>query len=448
MVSLNQKNPIMNPPSTSRRRFLGGILSAAVAPQIIPSRLLASETAPSNQIALGHIGVGGRGSDLLTNFLSVPGARSVAVADPYDQRRQRAGGLIQNRQNHEPKQYRDFRELLADESIDAVVVATPDHWHVPIGLEAVRSGKDLYLEKPLGYTMSQNKALEQAVQKHKAVFQYGTQQRGMEINHRAMELVVNGYIGELKEVRVWAPAGQGGGSKEEIPVPEGIDYDLYIGPAPMRPCSKDRLTGKASWFCSDYALGFIAGWGAHPLDCAIWGLDYDQNGPVTFKGTGGFPPATDLFNACTRWDVDIDFGGKIKMKFVSSDKREVAQGFNTKIPDNGTLFIGSEGWVSISRGSAQASNMDWLRLRQCEGNKRLITHKNYSEYFVNAVRERLPSIAPVEDAVRSDSLSHLSLLAIKEGKKVSWDPKAYKILSPAELNSKMSTEIRGNWHQS
>ena len=121
---------------------------------------------------------------------------------------------------------------------------------------------------------------------------------------------------------------------------------------------------------------------------------------------------------------------------------------NREIPNNGTLFIGSEGWVSISRGSALASNMDWLKMRQCEGDKRLITDKNYYGYFVKAVRDRLPSIAPVEDAVRSDSISHLSLMAIEEGKEVKWDPKSYKILSPEGLNAKMGTEIRGDWKQS
>ncbi|MCH7227568.1 Gfo/Idh/MocA family protein [Haloferula sp. A504] len=435
--------------STSRRRFLGGILSAGVTPMIVPSRLLASDTAPSNQICLGHIGVGGRGTALLRNFVSAKRARSVAVCDPYAERRERAAGMIKEAQGEAPKLYNDFRELLADDSIDAVVLATPDHWHVPIGLEAASAGKDIYFEKPLGYTLEQNRAMEAAIRKHDVIFQYGTQQRSQEITKRGIELVLNGYIGELKEVHVWAPAGQGGGSTEEIPVPEGLDYDLYLGPAPLKPCTKDRITSKGSWFCRDYALGFIAGWGAHPLDFAVWGLDYDQQGPVKFKGGGKFPPKTDLFNACTNWDVEIDFGGKVAMRFVSSDlKQKLAGGYLDKIPGDGTTFIGSEGWVSLSRGSAQASNPEWLRMRQCEGDRRVHYRPNYYHGFIDTVRERAPSVGPIGEAVRSDALSHLSIMAIEAGEEVVWDPKGYRIVSPESLNGKMSTEIRGDWRQS
>lgn len=441
----------MNPtPATTRRRFLGGVLSAGVAPMIVPSRLLASETAPSNQVQLGHIGVGGRGGALLGNFVSAKGARSVAVADPYTDRQERAAKRISDAQGQTPKVTSDFRELLADDSIDAVVIATPDHWHVPIGLEAAKAGKDIYLEKPLGYTLEQNRAMEAAIKKHDVIFQYGTQQRSQEITKRGIELVLNGYIGELKEVRVWAPGGNGGGSMKEIPVPAGLDYEMYIGPAPMRPCTADRIKTHASWFCRDYAIGFIAGWGAHPLDFAVWGLDYDQQGPVKIKGTGKFPPATDLYNACTNWDVELDFGGKVAMRFVSRDLagKLVGDYLKDKIPGDGTTFIGSEGWVSLSRGSAAASNPEWLRMRQCEGDRRVEYRPQYYHGFVDTVRERAASVGPVGDAVRSDAISHLSLLAIEAGEEVSWDPKAYRFTSPGSLNEKMSTKIRGSWRQS
>lgn len=435
--------------STSRRRFLGGILAAGVAPQVVPSRLLASETAPSNTIRLGHIGVGGRGTALLRNFVSAKGARTVAVCDPFRSRREAAAGIVTEAQGQAPKLYNHFRELLADDAVDAVVLATPDHWHVPIALEVVAAGKDLYLEKPLGYTLDQNRALEAAVKAKGIVLQYGTQQRAQEITKRGIELVLNGYIGELKEVHVWAPAGNGGGSTAEIPVPDGLDYDLYLGPAPVAPCTKDRITSGGSWFCRDYALGFIAGWGAHPLDFAVWGLDYDQAGPVKLKGTGVFPPAKDLFNACTHWDVAIDFGGKVSMRFVSGDHAEkLVGGYLDKIAGDGTTFVGSEGWVSLSRGSAAASNPEWLRMKQCEGERRVVYRPNYYHGFVDTVRERAPSVGPIGEAVRSDALSHLSLMAIESGDEVVWDPKAYRIVSPASLDAKRSTEIRGAWRQS
>ena len=164
------------------------------------------------------------------------------------------------------KAYNDFRELLARDDIDAVVIATPDHWHVPIALAAVRAGKDVYVEKPLGVSMEQDKALRAAVHTHGAIFQYGTQQRSFSTHCAfACELVRNGYLGELKAIHVVAPNGATGGNPAPQPVPAGLDYDLWLGPAPLAPYTHDRVIGGGRWHIYDYALGFIAGWGAHPL---------------------------------------------------------------------------------------------------------------------------------------------------------------------------------------
>ena len=433
----------------NRRNFIGTILAAGVAPQIVPVRVLGGETAPSNRIRLAHLGVGGQGTGLLNNFLGVENAISVAVADPFRSRRENAGGLIKARQGHEAKLYNDFREMLADPSIDAVVIATPDHWHVPAGLAAVRAGKDVYIEKPLGKSLAQNRALLEACAKHQRVFQYGTMQRSQEMLKRGVELVLNGRIGKLERIDVWAPAGRGGGSLEEIPVPEGLDYDLYIGPAPMRPCTRDRITSSGSWYCGDYALGFIAGWGAHPLDIAVWGSDSDQAGPVTFQGKGEFPTPDGLFNTCATWDVQIAFADGVKMHFTDDQraKPEVLK-YRQNWDGNGTTFWGSEGWISLSRGSVAASNEDWFKQRDWpEGAKRVRYNGRYYRGFVDAVQNRTPGLTPIDDAVRSDALSHLSLLAITSGGPVVWDPKAYRIQSPDALNAQLSIAVRGDWAQ-
>ena len=444
----------------TRRRFVGGLLRgalvAAVAPNFIPLRVLAGENTPSKKIQLGHIGTGNQGTNDLRNFLAVEGAASVAICDPFRQRREKAAKLVQETQKLEPKLYNDFRDLLADKSIDAVVIATPDHWHVPIGLAAVRAGKDVYIEKPLGHSLEQNQAMLAAVKKYDRVFQYGTQQRSSELIKRGVELVLNGYIGELQRLEVWAPAGAGGGSLEEIPVPDGLDYELYLGPAPMRPCTTDRITNRASWYCSDYALGFIAGWGAHPLDIAIWGMDSDTKGRVSFRGTGEFPTPKALFDTCATWDVAIKFSDGIPLHFMSTNyAKPIVEKYRTDVQEagakffgDGTTFFGSKGWVSLSRGGSCASNPDWLKLKECEGTKRVLYHNKYYKSFVDSVRERSPSVAPIQDALRSDAISHLSLLAIKSGGEVVWDPKQYKIQSPAELNGQMRCPVRGEWKQS
>ncbi len=436
----------------TRRRFAGGLLQAALlaatAPSFIPFRLLAGEVTPSKKIQLGHIGVGGQGNSLLRNYLNAETAASVAICDPFRQRRENAGKLVLERQKLEPKLYNDFRDLLADKSIDAVVIATPDHWHVPVGLAAVRAGKDVYIEKPLGHSLAQNQAMLAAVKKHKRIFQYGTQQRSQELIKRGVELVLNGYIGDLQRLEVWAPAGKGGGSLDEVPVPDGLDYELYLGPAPMRPCSKERITSAGSWYCSDYALGFIAGWGAHPLDVAIWGMDADTKGPISFRGTGDFPTPDALFNTCATWDVEVKFHEGIPMRFMSNNHAlPVVKKYREDEQGDGTTFFGSKGWVSLSRGGVAASNPDWLKLKQCEGSKRVLYRNKYYKAFVDSVRERSLSIAPIQDALRSDAISHLSLMAIKTGGEVVWDPKKYKIKSPKELNDQMHCPVRGDWRQ-
>lgn len=202
-------------------------------------------------------------------------------------------------------------------------------------------------------------------------------------------------------------------------------------------------------YCSDYALGFIAGWGAHPLDIAIWGLDYDKKGPVKFRGKGDFPTPKALFDTCATWDVQIEFGGGLPMHFMSDNHAHpIVTKYRNNWQGDGTTFFGSKGWVSLSRGGVAASNPDWFRLNPCEGTKRVVYRPNYYQSFVESVRDRSPSIAPIEDAVRSDAISHLSLLAIKSGGEVVWDPKAYRIVSPDALNGQMSQPVRGSWAQS
>jgi predicted dehydrogenase len=446
----------------TRRKFVGGMLTgvigAAVAPRFIPMRLLAAETAPSNKIQLGHIGTGSRGMGDLNDVVAQASDIStyVGICDAFRQRREKAGTFVKQTQRHDPKLYEDFREMLADKSIDAVVIATPDHWHVPIGLAAVRAGKDVYIEKPLGHSLNQNRAMFEACKQHNRIFQYGTQQRSMEMIKRGIELVLNGYIGELQRLDVWAPGGAAGGSLVEIPVPEGLDYDLYIGPAPMKPCTKDRITPSGSYFCSDYAIGFIAGWGAHPLDVAIWGTDSDLKGPYKLRGKGEIPTPNGLFNTCTTWDVDLQFANGVTMHFMSQG---IAKPIVTKYcPDfllstgefvgNGTTFFGTKGWVSLSRSGSYASNPAWLSLRKCEGSKRVLYKNRYHRAFVESVRDRTPSVGPIDDAVRSDAMSHLSLMAIKSGTEVVWDPHKYEIESPSTLNTQMNCAVRGDWRQS
>ena len=434
--------------TTTRRQFLTTAGTALATPFILPSPRAFAADDPGRTVRLGHIGLGGQGNGLLRNFLSVKGAMSVAIADPARWKREAAGQRVKEVQGHEPKLYSDFRRLLEDPAIDAVVIATPDHWHVPIGIEAVKAGKDVYIEKPLGYTLAQNKAMMDACVKHDRIFQYGTQQRSQEILRRGIEAVINGAIGGIERIEVWAPRGKGGGSLAEIPVPDGLDYNLYIGPAPMKPCTKDRITSAGSWYCRDYALGFIAGWGAHPLDISIWGLDHDQQGPFKIRGTGEAATPDALFNAITTWDVHVEFARGIRMRFMSDDiAKPLVDAYRKNWCEDGTTFYGSKGWISLSRGGVAASDMNWFRQQYGEGDKRVPYKNHYYRGFVEAVRDHQPSVAPIGDSVRSDALSHLSVLAIESGSEIIWDPKAYRIVSPEPLNERMAAPSREEWRK-
>jgi glucose-fructose oxidoreductase len=421
----------------SRRVFAGGLtramLAAGIAPRFVRAETLGlgGAVAANNRIATAHIGTGGQGTSLLRNFLNLPECQPAAIVDPFGRRREAAAGLVEKSRGARPECFKDFREALAKPGFDACVIATPDHWHVPVALAAVAAGKDLYLEKPLGLTLRQNRLLAEACAKAGRVFQYGTQQRSQNHIRKGVELVLNGAIGKVQRIEVWAPGGAEGGSLAEIPVPEDLDYDLYIGPAPLRPCTTDRITSAGSWHCSDYAIGFIAGWGAHPLDVAILAVDSDTKGPFTVSASGEFP-GPGLFDACKEWDGTFRFADGVALEFRSAAKaREKVAAYRKDWNADGTTFFGSDGWISLSRGGFDASEPELMRGNRAAGPKTIRYAPNYYGAFLASIRSREPSLCPVEDAARSDALSHLTLLALTHKTELIWDPATSSLQAPA-----------------
>lgn len=404
----------MNTPSNhiSRRAFLRRTaVSAAtgvMAPLILPTRLFGA-TAPSNQLAVACIGVGNRGKDLLNGAVEYPNAKIVAVCDVMQERRDRYTAILNKRYAANIcTAHRDLREMLARDDIDAVTIGTPDHWHVPAALIALRSGKDVYVEKPLSLSVAENVAIRRAVQVYGRVFQYGTQQRSLAHVRLGAELVRNGRLGKLQSVAVTAPSyGYQGGSLEPIPVPAGLDYDLWLGPAPWRPYTRDRCTEWGSYWCSDNSHGFIGGWGAHPLTDMLWALgDNTDAVPVEYVGTGKF--GTGLFDAPYDWDI--------RGRFVNGADFHFTPG------NDGVTITGTNGTVSISRAQLKVEPYS-LRQEQLGGDDiRLYDSRNHMDNFLDSVRTRRPTVAPVEVAVLSDNITQLSLMAILTGRKIRWDP--------------------------
>ncbi|MEW6251714.1 MAG: Gfo/Idh/MocA family oxidoreductase [Planctomycetota bacterium] len=450
--------------SLSRRSFLklsGAAAGALAAPYILTTPVLgrAGLRAAGERITLGHIGVGGRGTDVLRAFLSLGDCQTIAVCDPFAARRDAAARAVDEYYAEQRASagyracaaYRDFRDMVTRADLDAVVIATPDHWHVPTALAAVRAGKDVYVEKPLGLTLEQDRVLRENVQRYGRVFQYGTQQRCNFRFRRTCELVRSGRIGKLEQIYAWCAGSSRGGLTQVAPVPEGFDYDLWLGPAPAAPYTPDRCLNNGPWFISDYALGFIAGWGAHTLDIAQWGHGSDVTSPVEYEGRGTFP-TEGLWDTATAWDVTCTYADGVRLRFMSTEAAEaplapyrakLAEG--ARFIDHGTLFIGSAGWVAVDRARMHSDQPARLKSAIGPGETHLPAVERPDQDFLNGIRTRQPPINTIEAAVRSDTISHLSEIAIRTGRKIKWDPQSETIVQDEAAARLLRRAMRAPW---
>jgi hypothetical protein len=424
----------------SRRRFLKGaaaLAGAAAAPYVITGTALGAGgiPSPSERVAVGHIGVGGRGSGLLGNFLGVAAAQSVAVCDCFQAQREKAAAAVENQYGRREgagsykgcAQIADFRDLMARPDIDAVVIATPDHWHVPLGLAAARAGKDMYIEKPLGLAVEWDKALRAAVRRYGRVFQYGTQQRAMAHVRLGCELVRNGRIGKIRSIEIVAPDGATGGSAAPIPAPEGFDYEMWLGPAQVSPYTKDRCTSGGSWHVYDNSIGFLGGWGAHPLDVLHWA--WPDAIPVEYEGTG-FIPSQGIFSTVVHWDIRMRYADGLPMTL--------------KPGGDLTKFIGTEGWVAIRRGGLDAEPKSLLKETIGPDEIHLHESRHHQEDFILSVKNRTDPASYIESACQSDFISHLADIAVRTGRKISWDPVQETIVGD-EAARRLNRPMRAPW---
>ncbi len=416
----------MKKSNVSRRDVLKGLAATAfAAPLVISATALGDDKTlpPSERVALGHIGVGVRGDQVFGEFRPCKGFQSVAIADAYKDRREAFAALCGG------KAYADFRELLANKDVDAVVVATPDHWHVPIAVAAARAGKDAYVEKPLGISIEQDLYCRKVFQEQKRIFQYGTQQRSSSHCHFGCELVRSGRIGKVQAIEVIAPNGGAGGSTAEAPVPPGFDYDMWLGPAPKVPFTLDRCHPQGTYWIYDYSIGYLGGWGAHPLDIMVWGSDADLSGPVTVEGTGMIPEKG-LYDTVYNWNMKLQLGD-VEMVFRHGS--------------DSTKFIGPDGWVKIRRAGISAEPASLLESKIGPNDVHLVDSPNHWQNFIDAVKLRRQPVSNLGDAVRSDVLSHLCDIAVRLKRKVTWDPKKETIVGDAEAAAKMHRDMRAPW---
>lgn len=418
----------------SRRGFVRKAARMLAAPIIIPSSVLGrdSATAPSERVTIGCIGVGGRGTHDMRRLMRYDG-QVVAVCDVKQNVRERARELT-----NIPAQwvYADFRELLARDDIDAVLVATPDHWHVLIGIAAIKAGKDLYLEKPLGMSIDEGKAMRKAVLASDRVFMHGTEQRAMPEVRKMCELVRNGRIGELKTVTVACPGGQELGPPVEAPVPEGFDYEMWLGPAPKRPYATKRCQQPSFFFISDYAAsGYINGWGVHHIDVAQWAMGTDDTGPVEVEGKGTFPKPGDLADTPLTWRIEYKYKNGVRMIFT-----DVSQN------PEGVRFEGSEGWLfKAYNNPTQASDPKIIKSKIGPNDVHLYETDADEHCFIECCKSRKETCSPIEAAHRSTTIGYLGHIAIVAGRKLEWDPKAERFVNDDEANKLLTRPMREPW---
>jgi predicted dehydrogenase len=437
----------------SRRRFLkraAGLSAAAVGvPYFVPSSALgkAGNVAASNRIIVGCIGVGPQGTGVMGNFLRQKDARVVAICDLKKPRREAVRDIVNKHyQDTSCVIYEDFRDLVARDDIDVVLVATTDHWHVLVSLAAVRSGKDVYMEKPMGLSVAQDQAMREAVHRYGRKFQFGTQQRSERNFRFACELALNGRIGKLHTINVWSPGSSSGGDPKPAPEPDWIDYNMWLGAAPYVPYTKDRCSNSLWWFISDYALGFIAGWGIHPVDIAIWGGGDKVKTPLEIEGKGVWPSSDGVCDTAMNWDVVCKYDSGVTMNFTGWPCREEWTKRYGKIQSHGTAFEGTDGWVQVNRGGLTAHPKELLSTEFGPDEIQLVKSGNHVRNLLDCVKSRAETISNVDAAVQGDIICHISDIAIRLEQKLKWDPKKERFLNSDEANRMLKRAMRSPWH--
>lgn len=441
----------------TRRNFIAAASSAAFLPTIVPSTVFGAN-APSNRINVGIIGCGNQSRADIPGILKLADAQVVAVCDVNK------GSHGYARKEHflgrEPAQkrvndfyagktrsgkyqgcdaYSDFRDLLARPDIDAVVITLPDHWHALATVKACEAGKDVYCQKPMSLTVHDGQQMIKAVRKHNRILQTGSQYRSNRVVRRMCELVRNGRIGEVKRVVSiinGSGAGPGPGWKE-MPVPNGFDYNMWLGPAPMAPYHIDRCLYRFR-FHLDYSGGQVTNTGAHATDIIQWALNMDGTGPVEFENQPGvvWPPAGHLYSTAMKTDFRARYANGIE--FVC----------RTQDPGFGARIEGTDGWVQFSvknmrevEASSDAIKNSVIGPEEVH----LPISNNHYQNFIEAVKSRKDPIEPVEAGHRTASICHLGNIAMQLKRKLKWDPEQEVFINDDEANQMLQRPYRDPW---
>ena len=418
--------------SITRRRFLGQGATLAgttlAAPYMLTSQALGAPGVPaaSNRLTLGFIGVGGMGSGHLGFYVDHTDAQILAVADVNAKHRNR--GIA--RAGNDAKPYNDYRELLARPDIDAVVIATPDHWHCKTAVDACRAGKDVYCEKPLSLTIHEAREMVKAARRNGTVFQTGSQQRSDPKFRQACEVVRSGRIGKLQRGRAAIGRSPTCPHQKTEPVPDWLDWNFWLGPAPWAEYSPKRGSPDFRWIY-DYSGGKMTDWGAHHNDIAQWGIGASHTGPVRTQPISVTFPKKGLFNTAVTFELKHTYANGVVL--------------TTSSEGNDVHFQGTDGWVKVNRSRIEASDPDILREPLTAGDVHLYKSPGHGQDWMACIKTRKRPICDVEIGCRSATVCHLGNIALRTGKTIEWDPDKETVTNDPSLNRWLARPYRAPW---
>jgi predicted dehydrogenase len=443
----------------NRRTFLKKTTAAAsamiAAPSVIPASALGKNgyVAPSDRINLGFIGAGNQGCNDARSFLQDERVQITTICDVNRKSDGYWNGAVAGREYlmnlvdeayskkfgnkyKSTRGYEDFRELLQRKDIDAVEIATPDHWHAIPVMMAAAAGKDIYCQKPLSLTVQEGRDMSNAVKKHNIVFQTGSQQRSSHHFRRVCELVRNGKIGKLQKVTCSLPGGtpdfgKTGHLTETVPVPEGFNYDMWLGPAPDAPYCPARTHVNFRWVL-DYSGGNVTDWGGHHPDIAQWGMDTEYTGPVRIQNPKSKWSEHPIWNTATEYYFECIYKNGVKLIIKSDDK-------------NGVTFEGTEGKAWVTRGSHSFEPKKIGNIELGPNDERLYKSDNHFRNFIDCVISREEPVAPAEVAHRSITLAHLGNIAMMLGQDLEWNPEKEEFINNFAANQLLGRRKRGPW---
>lgn len=434
----------IGPTSTSRRAFLKtatGIAAASSLPVWFVERCLAQEAprpaarGPNEQLRIGLVGCGGMGTGDGKN--STRFGKMVAVCDVD-------AGHLDNARRAFPgaEGYSDFRKLLERKDIDVVICGTVDHWHTLVSMAAMKSGKDIYCEKPLTLTIDEGRRLVDVQKQTRRILQTGTQQRSSGEFRLACELVRNGRIGKLQRADVWLPAGLRQGPFKTSEAPAGFNYDFWLGQTPKVDYVKER-THFSFRYWWEYSGGTMTDWGAHHNDIVLWTLGMDGSGPVSIEGKQLIDMIPGGFTAASEYEVIYTYANGVVHTSRSTTASEWHGGVkDPKGQQHGIRFTGSDGWIWVTRGKIEGSRPEIVQEKLPDNAERVYASGDHMGNFFDCVRSRKLTTCPAEVGHRSASMCHLGVISIRLGRKLDWDPAREQFVNDAEAGKFIAREMR------